>query len=260
MRVCAPKRETANDVRMDQETSHLPTKRDWCWPFMNHHQSVGGRARERDAVFYDDHCVWIQRHQVELKVQFCTKELMQGQAVGGQVGSVGFICWGDELKKKNEGSNALTFYKQNSPLVNVLRLHFILGRIWKHSTCSDPQLDGIDAVREDRGRQGGRVHGDCECHSGHRLWNTAWFTVPAFNQEPKGEDVTVFTANRQTPHRPAHLSSPERMTSGNDAILEVQGFNDCLNLSQVDFGVANFLEQENKFCFSVLPPHPLPFF
>lgn len=66
---------------------------------MNHHQSVAGRARERDAVFYDDHCIWMQRLQVELKVQFFTEESMQGQAVGGQVRRVGFICWGAWIKK-----------------------------------------------------------------------------------------------------------------------------------------------------------------
>lgn len=67
---------------------------------MNDHQSIGGRAREGDAVFYDDHRVWIQRHQIELKVQFCAKEFLQGQTVGGQVGSIGFICWEGMKKKK----------------------------------------------------------------------------------------------------------------------------------------------------------------
>lgn len=57
----------------------------------------------------------------------------------------------------------------------------------KHPTCSNPQLNSIDAIGEDCGRQGGRVHCDRKFNSGHRLRNTAWFTVTAFNQEPTGE-------------------------------------------------------------------------
>lgn len=45
--------------------------------------------------------------------------------------------------------------------------------------------------------------------------------------------------------------SPEWVTSGDDAILEVQGFNHCLNLSQVDLRVTKFLQRGKEFCFSV---------
>lgn len=45
--------------------------------------------------------------------------------------------------------------------------------------------------------------------------------------------------------------SPEWVTSGNDAIFQVQDFNPCLNLSQEDLRVTNFLEKQREFCFSV---------
>lgn len=94
---------------------------------MHDHQSVFGRARESDAVFYDDHCVWIQRQQVELKVQFCAKELMQGQTVGGQVGSIGFICWGGGEELKKILGEQYLFQSKLSPC-ECFKSDFILGR------------------------------------------------------------------------------------------------------------------------------------